>query len=345
MRMGDNGEHLGDKSLRNLRGRTTLVGQVLRGFLPEKLVIELPGLGEICLQPVFSENDATRLWQLRHSCEVVQIECPGKEALLLVEKGFAVHAVNTMLGYEPTIAAGSLSRIERGLLHGILVALFARLGLRFTVGVCAEERQAPDADFVVVEFSLGLRGDAGRAWLCASVECMAHILVSGFPYQTMFCLELGRTRVPLSQLAATKVGDVVVFDEAAALPGADPWPVCIRGGGAVFAASLGADGILTGVDASDLGTVTRDERRPARIAAQSEAAKSPPASTDTSAEILAELGRVQGSVLASLLCGAAIDGGRERAILLRLADAPWAEGEIIAFEGALAARITRKLAD
>jgi hypothetical protein len=340
--MGEQGDHFGGEPRRNVRGRAALVRQVMRGCLPGELAIELPGLGELILRPVVSESDAVWLWQSRRSCEVVPLECAGGEAHLLIERGFAMHSVNAMLGCAPVCAAGSLSRIERGLLHGILAVLSARLGLPLTVGVCSEERQAPGPDSVVVEFSVGLRGGAGRAWLCAPEEFMAQILAAS---ERLTCLELGRTRVPLSQLAEAKAGDVVVFDETAALPAADPWPICIRGRGAVVAASLRPDGILADVDADDLGIVTRADRRPARIPAQSDAAKPPPASTEPAAEISAELGRFHGPLLARLLCGAPLDGGRDRPILLRLADAPWAEGEIVAFDVALAARITRKLAD
>jgi hypothetical protein len=162
----------------------------------------------------------------------------------------------------------------------------------------------------------------------------------------MLCLEIGRTRVPLSQLAAATAGDVVVFDEVAALSAADPWPVRIRirARDVVVSASLRPDGILAGGEADDLDIVTQAERRWARIPAQTHSAQSSPAKADASAEIFAEFGRFGGSALAGLLRGDPLDRGRGDPIVLRLADTPWAEGRIVAFDDALAVRITRKLA-
>jgi hypothetical protein len=277
----------------------------------------------------------------------VRIERAGTEALLLVEKGFALHTVNTLLGHAPAISDGPLSRIERGLFHGVLAASCARLGFISTVGLCAEERETPDSDSIVIEASVGLRGGAGRAWLCASAEFLVHILATQAPASkkpsAMLCLELARTLVPVAQLAAATAGDGLVFDEVAALPAADPWPIRIRNGGAVVSASLRPDGILASGDVDDLGIVTQAERRSARIPTPSDPAKFSPGSTDT-VEIVAELGRLQGASLARLLGGAPLDWVRGNSILLRLADAPWAEGEITAHDDAFAVRITRKLA-
>jgi flagellar motor switch/type III secretory pathway protein FliN len=258
-----------------------------------------------------------------------------------------LHTVNALLGHAPAISVGPLSRIERGLFHGVLAGLSARLGLLLTVGVPAEEREAPSSDAIVVEASLGLLGGAGRAWLCAPVEFLAQILTAQSPTSkkssAMFCLELARTRVPVSHLAAAKAGDVVVFDEVRALPAADPWPIHIRNGGAVVSAWLRPDGIVAGGDADDPGIATQDERRSARIPTPSDSSKSSLASTDA-VEIVAELGRFQGISLARLLAGVPLDGGRGNSILLWQADTPWAEGESIAFDDAFAVRITRKLA-
>lgn len=342
--MGEQGEHLGGEPRRDVRGRVALVRQVVRGCLPGELAIDLPGLGELVLRPVVSESDTAWFRKARRSCEAVLLKCAGTEALLLVERGFALHTATAVLGHDTAGAAGSLSRIERGLLHGVLAALSGRLGLLLTVGVCADERHAQDSDSIVIEASMGLRGIAGRAWLCASVEFLAQILTTLPPTSEKPTLELGRTRVPVSQLAAATAGDVVVFDEVAALSASAPWPVRIRVRDVVVSASLRPDGILASGEADDLGIVTQAERRWARIPAQTNPAQSLPAKADDSAEISAEFGRFGGTSLAGLLCGDPLDRGRRDPIVLRLADTPWAEGQIVAFDNALAVRITRKLA-
>ena len=327
-RMGEHGEYLESEPHGEVRARSALVRQLVRGCLPRELTVNLAGIGELVLRSAVSEVDAGWLWKRRRSCEVVSIECAGREALVLVERGFALHTVNALLGHVPLSAVGSLSRIERGLFHGLLAALSARLQLLSTVGVCADDRQAPDPDSIVIESSIELRGAAGRAWLCASAEFLAQILSTQASTSTkssaMVCLELARTCVPVSQLAQATEGDVVVFDEVAALPAAAPWPVRLRCGGGAIPASLRPDGIL--------------------VAAQSDPPKSLPPSTGTDAEVAAELGQFQRSSLAGLLDGAPIGTGRSDSILLRLADVPWAEGEVIAFDDVFAVRITRKLA-
>ena len=343
--MGKQSEPSGSEPRRDLRGCAALVHQLVRGFLPSGLTVDLSGLGNLVLRPVVVETDVAWMGRLHRGCEGVRLECAGTEALLLVEKGFALHIVNALLGHAPAISDGPLSRIERGLFHGVLAVLSARFGLLSTV--CAEERQTPDSASIVIEAFVELRGRAGRAWLCASAEFLAHMLatqaLASKKPLAMLCLELARTLVPAAQLAAAKAGDGLVFDEVAALPAADPWPIRIRNGGAVVLASLRPDGILASRDVDDLGIVTQAERRSARIPTPSDPAKFSPGSTDT-VEIVAELGRFQGVSLARLLGGAPLDWVRGNPILLRLADTLWAEGEITAHDDAFAVRITRKLA-
>jgi hypothetical protein len=338
MRMGEQGQDSGGELPRDVRGRVALVRQVIQSCLPGELTVDLPGLGELVLRPVVSEHDADWLLMRRHSCEVVLIEAAGREALLLVERGFALHAVNTLLGQSSVSAACPLSRIERGVLHGVLALLYAHLGSVLTINACSEDRQAPNPDSVVIEFSSWLHGSTGHAWLCASVEFLAQIQATRTTTSKASLaavrLELARTSVPISQLTGAKEGDVVVFDETAAPSDADPWPVRIRIGDTAISASLRPNGVLTSEPGDDLGNVTRTERRsPAKYGAV------PP---DASAEIVADLGHFQGSSLVALLCGAPVAGGRGDPLLLRLADAPWAEGQITACGDVLAVRITRK---
>jgi hypothetical protein len=331
--MGEQGRHFEGDLRRSPPGIVTLVRQVVQGCLPGELTIALPGLGELVIRPAVLDGDAAWLWNSRRSCAEVPIACAGVHARLLVENGFALHTANALLGRGPSIAAGTLSRIERGLLHGVLAALSARLGLLVMVGACAEDLPAPNSESMVIETSVRLRGGLGRAWLCASAEFLAKILATRMPTwkesSAMVCLELGRTRVPASQLAAANPGDVVVFDEVVALPAADPWPVGIRIGSAVFPGSLRPDGVLASQDGHDLGSVTRAERRPAPAPGYS--ATPSPVATENCEQIVAEIGRFHGDSLASLLGGNPIEGGRGDSTVLRR-------------EGEFAVRITRKLA-
>ena len=347
----DQDEHFRSGPSRGPRERSALVRQAMRVCLPEEMKIQLPGLGFLVLRPAVVEIDAARIENVRRSGEAVLIECAGSMALLFVERGFALNTVNAILGYQPVTAAGPLSRIERGILQGALVALSAHLGLMLDVRLQVNESQASPSDAIVVEVSLGLRGVAGRAWLCASDEFLTKILTTRTPSPgqspVMIRLELGRTRVPVSELAAAREGDAVVFDGVAALPAADPWPVQIRRGEVVVPACLRPDGAVAfaGGDADDkvCGTATKDERSPARPPTRPDLAKAG-AMTDFCVEIAAEIRRLQGEALAGLLCGTPLARGRGDAILLRVDDTPWAEGEIAAIDGDFAVRITRRLA-
>jgi hypothetical protein len=319
----------------------------MRVCLPEEIVIAVPGLGDVVLRPTVCENDASWLSNLRPACEEAGLECADSAALLLVERRFALHVVNAILGHEPGIAADSLSRVERGVFYGALAALFVRLGLVPAIRLHMEENGVPNSDSIGVEVSLRLRGVAGRAWLGASAEFLARILTTDAPgpgqAPAMVCVELGRTRLPISELAEAKEGDLVIFDGVAPLPSADPWPVHLCRGDVEVLASLRPDGVVVASDSEndqpDRRSVTKCERRQARSCAGFAGEKA-----DACAEIAAEIGRIRGAALASLLCGEPLDRVRDGAILLRRDGTSWAEGEIFAVEGEFAVRITRKLA-
>ena len=348
MSAGEQSERFPSGPGRDCHGCAALVRQLTGICLPEEIVIELPGLGEVVIRPTVLENDGAWLQNLRHACEEALLECANSAAQFLVERGFALHTVNAILGHGPVIAAGSLSRIERGILHGALVALSERLGLLPTIRPQVQENWAPSSDSIVVEVSLGLRGVVGRAWVCASNAFLAKILTTQAHHgpgqlQTRVFLELGRTWLPVSELAAANEGDVVVFDGVAALASADPWPAHIRRGDVVVPVSLRADGVVaaavSGNDAKDRRSTTKLEQGPVRSSTSLA-----PMRAEACAEIAAELGRFRGAMLASLLCGKPLDGGRGDAILLRRSGTAWAEGELLAVDGELAVRITRKLA-
>ena len=311
--------------------------------------IQLPGLGHLVLRAQVLESEATPAWiaDVRQSCEEVSVVCAGGAALLLVDRGFALHAVNAILGCEFVAAAGPLSRIEHGILQGTLAALSAHLGLPPDVRLCADGCQAPLLGPIAIEVSLRLRGVTGRAWVCASEEFLTKSLTmqKPEPAQATVRLELGCTRVPILELAEAKEGDVVVFDGVVALSATDPWPIRLIRGKAAIPASLRPDGTLAGAggDGAASGSATKDERPSWRAPAISDSAAGT-ARNGRCADVTAEIGCVRGAALAGLLCNRPLGLGRSDPILLRVDETPWAEGEIVASEGDLAVRITRRLA-
>ena len=347
---GEQDDHLGIGAGCDPRERLALARQVMRVCLPAEIMVGVPGPGEVVCRPVMLDKDAAWLSNLRCSCEVVWVECADTGALLLVERGLALHIVNAILGCEPVAAVRPLSRIERGLLHGVLAAVSARLGLLPTVRVCAGEAPKLDPDSLVIEASLGLGEVLGRAWVCASVEFLAQMMTSHAltleASSAQVAVELGRTSLLVCELAEASEGDVVVFDGVAALSEEAAWPVQIRCGDAVASALLRRDGVLVvaGVVAldADLGTLTKVEGGAVRSGQRSGSLDGVAANSNV--EVAAEIGRLRGSTLAGLLRGAPYDIGRTPPILLRRNGTAFAEGERLAVNDALAVRIRRKLA-
>jgi len=346
MSAGERSEHLGSGLCRDFHGCVALARQVMQVCLSGKIVIKLPGLGDVVLRPTVVPNDGVCLGALRHACEEARLECADSAAQFLVERDFALHTVNAILGLEPVIAAGSLSRTERGILYGVLAAVSAGLGFLPAVRLLAQQNWVPDSESIVVEVSLGLRGVDGRAWVCASQAFLARMLTAqshcSGQAQMMVLLEVGRTLLSVADLAVATEGDVVVFDGVAALPSEEPWPIHIRRGDVEVPALLRADGVVaaaaSGLDKTERRSATKAERQPVRRSAGFASA-----TADARVEIAAEIGRLQGATLASLLRGEPLDRGRGDAILLRRDGTSWAEGEILAVDGELAVRITRKL--
>jgi hypothetical protein len=296
--------------------------------------------------------EATPTWiaDVRRSCEEVAIDCAGNSALLLIDTEFALHAVNAILGCERLAAAGPLSRIERGILLGVLAALSTRLCLSPDVRLSENGNQSSPACPIAVEISLRLRGMAGRAWLCASEEFLNQSIrePTWGASQAALRLGLGCTGIVRSELAASGVGDAVVFDEAAALSATEPWPVHVRRDREGMPASLLVDGTLVLAsgddDGSRSGVTTQVERfslRPSlTLAVAAGGSKQGPC-----ADVTAEIGGLRGVSLGALLGEVPLDLRRSDPILLRVDDVPWAEGELTAIDGALAVRITRMMAD
>ena len=333
------------------RQRRALVCRALRFWLPAERSIDLPGLGALHLRPGVLDLEATPTWiaDVRRSCEEVAIDCAGNSALLFIDTGFALHAVNAILGCESLAAAGPLSRIERGILLGVLAALSTPLCLSPDVRLSENGNQSSPAHPMAVEISLGLRGVAGRAWLCASEEFLNQSIrePTRGASQAALRLELGCTGIVRSELAASGVGDAVVFDEAAALSATEPWPVHVRRDREGMPASLLVDGTLVLAsgddDGSRSGVTTQAERfslRPSLTFAVPGGSKQGPC-----ADVTAEIGGLRGVPLGALLGGVPLDLRRSDPILLRVDDVPWSEGELTAIDGALAVRITRMMAD
>jgi len=347
MRLGEENERLGSKSSDEPGRRLGMVRQVLRLCLSGERVVTLPCLGDLILRPSVLDGDADWLANVRGvSWELTSIECAGLKATLEVERGFALHIVNTLTGCGAALASGPLSRIERGLLQGALAGLVARLHLPPEVRVSVEA-PAPTRDALVIQVLLTLGVLSGRAWVCASTDFLLRYLevesVSEGDDSRAVRLELGRTHVPCSDLNAVDSGDLVVFEEVRAFSMDGGWPVQLRRGDASVPASLSPEGALVlarAVDSEDksaCATLVDGKGRLGEVWPVGEKA-------GARDEIVAELGCLQFPALVAYLRGESMHVERARRILLRRDGVAWAEGELLAFEGALAVRITRQSA-
>jgi len=324
-----------------------LLRQVLRFCLPDEMSIDLPGLGMLVLRPHVLDVEATPAWiaDVCQSCEEVSVKCASGAALLLIDRGTALSVVNALLGFEMVAAAAPLSRIERGILQGVLMALSTHLCLPPEARLCADGGQSSLKGPIPIAVSLRLRGVTGRAWVCASGDFLTKCLTLESPAlaQAEFQVELACTSVLVSEMAAAKEGDAVVFDGATALSATTPWPVQIRRGKIAIPASLRPDGTLAiASGASD--SAVKAERSSWRAPTISDSATGATKKASC-VEMTAEIARLRGAALARIILGKhPLDIGRSSPVLLRVDETPWAEGEVAAIEGELAVRITRRLA-
>lgn len=313
------------------------------------ICIELPRLGAIRMRPALRRAGDPRAWleDARQVCEALRLECQGVAALLLVERSLALRLVNLVLGFAPSMAAGPVSRIERGILETVVATMLARLGfgqeLRLLGGGACDMH--PGVRLLAISVELG--GSGGLAYVCGNDEFLLSAWRSREPpLQEVLAvprLALARTRVPRSALADAEAGDTLVFDGQPPLLPSEPWRVWIGYGKQVILARLDPDGSLCldgptdgegGITPRATGTEP-DPEADARAFGADDA--------HSQAEVVAEIGRLESYRLAELVFGGLRGMGRAGPILLRVGAIPWAEGELVELCGSTAVRITRKL--
>src|SRR5207248_1241497 len=136
---------------------------------------------------------------------------------------------------------------------------------------------------------------------------------------TGISIQLGRTSLERSALAAAAVGDAVVF-ETAAVARHGPWPVEVRFGDCLLPAALDVDGSLRKTERlrcheSEVPMTTEREHDTEPLPAETMRALAA-----APVEIVAELGRltVRGDELAGLLEGGVLSLGPRRPAAVRL---------------------------
>ena len=331
----------GTGSARDPASRSAATRLVVRLCLPVETVIGLPVVGKVAIRTMLLDRNSRAPWLdgARLICAEVAIECAGQPGVMLIENRLAVGLVNALLGLSMPLLAGPLSRIERGVLEGTLATVLATLGLAPGVRLREEAPVPLPRGSLALAFSVGLRGESGRAWFVASDAFLEHVWALLGPGRKTVVpwLELAATSVPDSEMAGAEPGDLVVFDEIAAWPLDEAWPARARWGEVVVPARWLADGLVVSEE-SDVANpaedaVTRPERRskaqsgPAMIAARG-------ALVEVSAGLVCP--SINGADFAPIIVR------RDEPVLVRADGCPFAHGEIAEVDGALAVRITRR---
>jgi hypothetical protein len=304
-------------------------------LLPEQGMVELAGLGTAGLRFRCLDHDGLGglVADAKATSEVFALPSMGP-GLLLVDRWLARHVVNGLLGLPMPRALVALSRIERGILGGIVASALGKLGLSFAICLDQAHGNALAGDAIALAVTAELGGASGQVWLCASPASLGGCWEtssrrSGIP-TAVLRIELARTRLPEADVSGATIDDVVVFEETAALASSSSWAVQLRYHGRRAEATLNPDGRVRGE--SRTGPTARMTR-----------GRMPP--TDShEVEIAAELARAVPCTNArpqeDLVTSPRGDG-----VLLRVGESDWAEGALCEHSGRLAVRITRKLAD
>jgi hypothetical protein len=302
-------------------------------ILPEAWKIDLAGLGTATLRIAGfnQQTTAALLGQARGTCEAFALPSMGP-GLLLVERRLACCLVSMVLGLPMPALASPLSRIERGIVGGLVAGALGKLGLGCGVHLAWTEACEVGPDAVALDLWASLDSEGGRIWLCATPSalwrsCEGAALSSGSS-PAVLQLELARTRLARSDVLTAAEGDIVVFEETAVLSSSSTWTlqVCCRG--RRTSAVLDPD-----------GSVWADEQAATtiRIVAGQGVCSSAGECVEVTAEIAHAAAEDQPDRPSAR-------SARGDGILLRVGESDWAEGALCEAGGRLAVRITRTLA-
>jgi hypothetical protein len=339
-------------------GRLARSRLLTRICLPRKMKLSLPGLGVLVVETSFLGYEAALPWirDSVRSCELIPLECGASSGALVVERGLALGLVNAVLGHPMPVVARCLSRIERGIFEGAIVALLSRLAFPPAIRLGAGEELGTDLAPFSVGIAVEMRGLAGQARLCGTSEFFERVWTTlgaaPEPGQVLATLrvELAQTRLLRSELDAVSVGDAIVFEKVAAVSPSESWPVQVRLGDIVAPARAYPDGAVCIEDSvageSREGTETGVEESEASGACLSAELATAPIQASSSVEITAEIGSipVRDGDRATLLRRLRAGSERTHRVHLRIDHSPWADGEILAIGDEFGVRVTRKLA-
>lgn len=335
--------------------RARLLAQV---YLPGPMTVSLPGLDALVVRSRVVASEAAQPWiqDTGRSCERVSLECSASSGALIVERGLALGLVSAVLGLPTPVVIRPLSRIERGILEGMIAALLSRLALAPAIRLIAGDRAVTELASFSIGISAEMRGLAGQALLCGTEEFFERAwaargaALEAGKVLAALRVEVAHTRLSRSELDALSEGDAIVFEEFGALLPSDPWPVQVRLGEVVVPARAFPNGSITLEDGFAAHT-SHDARTQFEVPAAGGVGLASELATQSregsvSVEITAELGtiRIEEADRAGLLRDLSFGTARPKQAHLMIGETSWAEGEILALEGEFAVQVTRKLA-
>jgi hypothetical protein len=226
--------------------------------LPAEARVRLPSLGDVMLQMRLLAPKVRAAWEAgeRGGSEVFAIADPDRIGHLYVENRLAATVVSALLGLPPPVAGGRLSRLERGLLTGVLAVVLAKAEFALPVRICDVVDTGSVAGPFVLRISADVRGECGQVWLVAGDELVTRIRATPWLRRSEVTpwIEIGATSIDAMELADAEPGDRLVFDEAKGLSSTAAWPVMLQNDFARVSACWLPSGLL--VAAADPGEVT-----------------------------------------------------------------------------------------
>jgi type III secretion system YscQ/HrcQ family protein len=281
-------------------------------------------------------EDGDSVWRLRRG---------GEQGWLLVGNAGGLRIVSAILGVPSPRIHRAMGTTERGVLAAAIssvlrlvpdLALAGARGSEWRGGGLARVEGRADSETFREAFFL----DVPPAWIPALQPERFLAQLRQRAVSIPVSVALARTVITADEWARARPGDAVVFDSPLGDSEGDTFPVQLTCGAFAAPARLTASGALSLIGSFAPNNVV-ERKVMANVPEQNLAAN---VIAQAPIEVVAELGRMalRADEVASLREGSLVTlppDARSR-IELRVADRPWATGELVSIDGELGVRVT-----
>lgn len=303
---------------------------LLRAALERDLAASIPGLGRVTVSADDREARPEETRSLAERCEGIGLSWAGAGGVLWIERALARVAVDALLERKGQVRWHPLSRIERGLLHGIVAGVASLFGVPPAVALLGEARPQLEAA-ILLRLRLDVAGNCARIWLAMS-RPFAERALSEYAVPTALTVELASTTLARSEMRTAAVGDTVLFNDVPPLDPRGGWPVRLVAGMRAKHAELRTDGVLADVQSPPCdGTSTAVDR----------SLVTPAEHLENAIEIVAAIAQLDAACVQRLIARPVLP--RSANVTLTAAGSPWARGAWTAVDGCFAVRLTKLL--